>query len=124
MAKRKNKKLSLSEGFLDGEEEIEQTTDTVPAGEEDAAEEVASEEETIEGPEEEVEPESDISDEPDEEGEGEGAEEEETGVESGEEAKEEDLQDTFATLTAAIQDLSAKIDKNFSFVKSPPIATS
>ena len=102
------KKTSLSEGFLDGEEELTKT-----------AEEVAPELPQEDDPEnaepiDDFEPDVDPAEEPDtddtdpaEDG------EEETGVETGVEGEEETAKDTLdaiQTLTTAVQELSQKID--------------
>ena len=103
------KKVSLSEGFLDGEEEEIQTAET-------AAPEVPPEDDPTNIPDDD--PETDISDEPEE---GDvppedtpaddtpAATEDETGVESGREETAQETLDALQTLTANIQELTAAV---------------
>ena len=105
------KKTSLSEGFLDGEEELTQTAEEVAPElpQEDDPENAEPSE-----PMDDIEPDVDPAEEPDtddtdpaEEG------EDETGVETGVEGEEETAKDTLdaiQTLTTAVQELSQKID--------------
>lgn len=103
------KKISLSEGFLDGDEDSIKTAESAPAEEE------ASEEGSEEG-------ESDISDEVgegdedlDSDGDGEADEfegdGEDAGVEEEEPEEEQDLKDTMQSLITAVQELTDKIAK-------------
>lgn len=102
------KKASLSEGFLDGEEEVTTTAEDVQP------DEAASEDEGEPAPEGDGE-EGDISDEGDPDGDGEEgdgeASDEEAGVEKDPEEQEQDLQDTMQTLITAVQALTDQISK-------------
>lgn len=102
------KKTSLSEGFLDGEEELTKT-----------AEEVAPELPQEDDPEnaepiDDIEPDVDPAEEPDTDDINPAEDDEdETGVETGVEGEEETAKDTLdaiQTLTTAVQELSQKID--------------
>lgn len=102
------KKVSLSEGFLDGEEEEIQTAETT-------APEVPPEDDPTNIPDED--PENDISDEPEGDVPPEdtpaddtpAATEDETGVESGREETAQETLDALQTLTANIQELTAAV---------------
>lgn len=105
------KKISLSEGFLDGEEELTQTAEEVAPElpQEDDPENVEPSE-----PNDDIEPDVDPAEEPDTDDTVPAEEDkEETGVETGVESEEETSKDTLdaiQTLTTAVQELSQKID--------------
>jgi hypothetical protein len=104
------KKISLSEGFLDGEEELTQTAEEVTPElpPEDDPDNVV--------PNDDTDPDVDPAEEPgtDDTVPEEGGEEEtgveETGVEGGEEETAKDTLDAIQTLTTAVQELTQKID--------------
>lgn len=104
------KKISLSEGFLDGEEELTQTAEEVTPDlpPEDDPDNVV--------PSDDTDPDVDPAEEPgtDDTVPAEGGEEEtgveETGVEGGEEEAAKDTLDAIQTLTTAVQELTQKID--------------
>ena len=105
------KKTSLSEGFLDGEEELTQTAEEVaPELPQEDDPENAEPSEPIDD----IEPDVDPAEEPDTDDTAPAEDdEEETGVETGVEGEEETAKDTLdaiQTLTTAVQELSQKID--------------
>lgn len=104
------KKISLSEGFLDGEEELTKTAEEVTPElpQEDDPDNVASSDDTDPDIDPAEEPGTDDTF-PEEEGEEETGVEE-TGVESGEEETAKDTLDAIQTLTTAVQELTQKID--------------